>query len=217
MRPRPAALAAEFSANAVSDSEIAPFENSENPLLSLNKPASRRPPLMRPRLHIILFFLFVMFAATAAPFAFSAAASLNFSGKFVHRGDKANSDLDPEVTLDVVQNDQAVEVTRDGPAGKMSNRYLLDGSEQDCVSSNHMSARCKAQLKGKNLIVESVVDSHDQTSGGIIHIRTVEQWQLSGDSKTLTIRLRVDFPGAQSGLSSSEGVEQDKFTRESTQ
>jgi hypothetical protein len=51
----------------------------------------------------------------------------------------------------------------------------------------------------------------------LIHVRTVEQWQLSGDSKTLTIKLRVDFPGAGSGMSSNEGqsVEEDKFTRES--
>jgi hypothetical protein len=174
---------------------------------------------MRPSLHFILFFLSVMLAATAAPFAFSAAANLNFSGKFVHRGDKVNSDLDPEVTLDVVQSDQAVEITKEGPGGKSSNRFLLNGSEQDCVTSNRVSARCKAQLKGKNLLVESVVDSPDQTSGGLVHIRTVEQWQLSGDSKTLTIRMRVDYPGAHSGMSSSEGqsVEEDKFIRESTQ
>jgi type 1 fimbria pilin len=173
---------------------------------------------MRPSLHIIFFFLSVMLAATAAPFAFSAAANLNFTGKFVHRGDKINSDLDPEVTLDVVQNDQTVEVTRDGPAGKMSNRYLLNGSEQDCVTSNRVSAKCKAQLKGKYLALESVVDSPEQNSGSVIHVRTLEQWQLSGDSKTLTIKLRVDFPGAQSGMSSNEGqsVEEDKFIREST-
>jgi hypothetical protein len=158
-----------------------------------------------------------MLAATAAPSAFSAAANLNFTGKYVHRGDKVNSDLDPEITLDVVQNDQALEVTRDGPAGKASNRYLLNGSEQDCVTSNRVSAKCRAQLKGKYLVLESVVDSPDQTSGNLIHVRTVEQWQLSGDSKTLTIKLRVDFPGAGSGMSSNEGqsVEEDKFTRES--
>lgn len=171
---------------------------------------------MRPSLHIILSFLSVMLAATAAPSAFSAPANLNFTGKYVHRGDKVNNDLDPEVTLDVVQDGQAVEITRDGPAGKTSNRYLLDGSEQECVGSNRTSAKCKAQFKGKYLVLESVVDSPDQTSGNLIHVRTVEQWQLSGDSKTLTIKLRVDFPGAQSGMSSNEGqsVEEDKFIRE---
>jgi hypothetical protein len=46
----------------------------------------------------------------------------------------------------------------------------------------------------------------------------VEQWQLSGDSKSLIIRMRVDFPGAQANMSSEEGesVEEDKFVREPT-
>ena len=167
----------------------------------------------------IIFVASVALAATAVPHAIFAAANLNFTGKYVHRAYKANSDLDPEVTLEVVQTDQAVEITRDGPAGKTSNRYLLDGSEQDCVTSNRVSAKCKAQLKGKYLVIESIVDSPDQASGNIIHVRTVEQWQLSGDSKTLTIRLRVDFPGEQSGMTSNQGnsIEEDKFVREPTQ
>ena len=165
----------------------------------------------------ILFVASVALAAIAVPHAIFAATNVNFTGKFVHRGDKGNSDLDPEVTLTVVQTDQAVEITKEGPGGISSNRFLLNGSEQDCVTSNRVPARCKAQLKGKNLIVESLVDSADQTSGGVIHIHTVEQWQLSGDQKTLTIRLRVDYPGA-SGMSSSEGqsVEEDKYIREPT-
>jgi hypothetical protein len=166
----------------------------------------------------ILFVASVALAAIAVPHAIFAAPNLNFTGKYVHRGDKSNSDLDPEVTLNVVQSDQAVEITKEGPGGILFNRFLLNGSEQDCVTSNRVSARCKAQLKGRNLIVESLVDSSDQTSGGLVHIHTVEQWQLSGDLKTLTIRLRVDYPGARSGMSSSEGqsVEEDKYTREPT-
>ena len=166
----------------------------------------------------IIFVASVALAATAVPHAIIAATNLNFTGKFVHRTSKATSDLDPEVTLDVAQTDQAVEITRDGQAGKTTNRYLLNGPEQDCVTSNGVSGKCKVQIKGKYLILESVVDGHDQSSGATIHIRTVEQWQLSGDSKSLIIRMRVDFPGAQANMSSEEGesVEEDKFVREPT-
>ena len=175
--------------------------------------------MTRRRIRQIIFVASVALAAIAMPHAIIAATNLNFTGKYLHRGDKSNSDLDPQVTLEVVQNDQTVEITRDGPAGKTSNRYLLDGSEQDCVTVNRGSAKCKAQLKGKYLVIESIVDSPDQASGNIIHVRTVEQWQLSGDSKTLTIRLRVDFPGEQSGMTSNQGnsIEEDKFVREPTQ
>jgi hypothetical protein len=158
----------------------------------------------------------VALAAAAIPHAGFAAGNMNFSGKFVHRGDKARIDLDPEVTLEVVQSDQAVEITRSGQGGKTSNRFLLNGAEEDCVSSTGVPAKCKAQMKGKYLILETVIESKDQSSGALVHIRNVEQWQLSGDSKALTVKLRVDFPGGNSGMSSNEGqsVEEDRYIRQ---
>ena len=97
----------------------------------------------------IIFVASVALAATAVPHAIFAATNLNFTGKYVHRTGKGGSDVDPEITLDVVQNDQTVEVTREASVGKTSNQYSLNGSEQDCVSSTGVSAKCKAQLKGK--------------------------------------------------------------------
>jgi hypothetical protein len=164
----------------------------------------------------ILFVASVALAATAVPHAIFAATNLNFTGKFVHRGGKGGSDLDPEITLDVVQNAQSVEIARETSGGKTSNQYPLDGSVQDCVSSTGVSAKCKVQLKGKNLFLESTTESTDSASGTLVHIRTVEQWQLSGDSKTLTIKVRVDFPGSNAGISSAggESVEEEKYARE---
>ncbi len=158
----------------------------------------------------------VALVTAAAPHAGFAATDQNFTGKFLHRGAKDRSDLDPAVTLDVVQSAEAIEISRADPGGKTSNRYLLNGAEQDCVSPLGVSARCKAQLKGKSLILETVVASRDHESGALVHIRTVEQWQLSGDSKTLTIRLHVDFPDNRSMDSSSAGqsLEADKYLRQ---
>jgi hypothetical protein len=158
----------------------------------------------------------VVLAAAAIPHAGFAAGNLNFSGKFVHRGDKSRSDLDPEVTLEVVQTEQAIQITRADQGGKTSNRFLLNGAQEDCVSATGVPAKCKAQIKGKSLILETIIESKDQSSGALVHIRNVEQWQLSGDSKTLTVKLRVDFPGGNSNISSSEGqsVEDDKYIRQ---
>jgi type 1 fimbria pilin len=164
----------------------------------------------------IIFVASVALAATAVPHAIFAATNLNFTGKYVHHTGKGGSDVDPEITLDVVQNDQTVEVTREASVGKTSNQYPLNGSEQDCVSYTGVSAKCKAQVKGKSLILESITETTDSASGALVHIRTVEQWQLSGDSKMLIIKVRVDFPDSNTGISStgSESVEEDKYARE---
>jgi hypothetical protein len=59
------------------------------------------------------------------------------------------------------------------------------------------------------------VISKDLTSGSTVHMRTVEQWQLSSDSKTLTIKVHVDFPDGHSSTS-SEGQSSDasKYIRQ---
>jgi hypothetical protein len=158
----------------------------------------------------------VVLFTSAAPRVGFAANDQNFTGKYLHPGEKDHSDLDPAVTLDVVQSDEAVEITRVDSVGKTSNRYLLNGAEEDCISPSGVSAKCKAQLKGRFLILEIVVASRDRESGALIRIRTVEQWHLSGDSKTLTIKLRVDFPDNHSINTSSEGqsLESDKYIRQ---
>jgi hypothetical protein len=158
----------------------------------------------------------VALSTTVTPRVGLAANNQNFTGKYLHPGEKDRSDLDPAVTLDVVQSDEAIEITRADPGGKTSNRYLLNGAEEDCVSPSGVSAKCKAQLKGKFLVLEVVVASRDRDSGALVRIRTVEQWQLSGDSKTLTIKLRVDFPDNHSINASSEAqsLEADRYMRQ---
>jgi hypothetical protein len=55
-------------------------------------------------------------------------------------------------------------------------------------------------LKGKNLIVESVVLTHPQPTAAV-RMHTKERWQLSGDAKTLIIKSDVDFPDFPAGVS----------------
>jgi hypothetical protein len=154
-------------------------------------------------------------AATTLHVGF-AAPNLDFTGKYVHKGQKGNSDIDPEVTLEVVQKDGAIEITREELGSKTSNRYTLDNSEGDCVTPGDILGKCKARLKGKSLLLEAVVLSDDHTSGVPVHIRTVQDWQLSSDSKTLTIKLSVDLPDLPAHSEDSKGQSYDveKFTRE---
>lgn len=153
--------------------------------------------------------------AIATPHVGFAANSQNFSGKFLHPGTKGETDFDPAVTLDVVQTDGAIEITRVDSQGSTSNQYPLNGTEQDCSGPGGVAGKCKAQLKGKSLILETTVVSRDLTSGTTVHMRTVEQWQLSSDSKTLTIKVHVDFPDVRSGTSSEgQSSEANKYTRQ---
>jgi hypothetical protein len=145
-----------------------------------------------------------------------AASILDFTGRYLHKGQKGNSDIDPEVTLEVVQKDGAVEITREELGSKTTNRYTLDNAEEDCLAAGDIEGKCKARLTGKSLILEFVVLSNDHTTGVPVHVRTVEEWQLSPDSKTLSIRLHVDMPDRPSHSEDSKGQSYDveKFTRE---
>jgi hypothetical protein len=172
--------------------------------------------LTRRVLSAVISIAIASLVTTANPRVGLAANNQNFTGKYLHRGEKYRSDLDPPVTLDVVQNEETITITRVDPGGKTSNLYPLNGTEEDCISPSRVSAKCKAQLKGKSLILETTVASRDQESGALVRIRTVEQWQLSGDSKTLTIKVHVEFPDNHSSNSSSEGqsLEADKYMRQ---
>jgi hypothetical protein len=172
--------------------------------------------LTRRVLSAVICIAIASLVTTATPRVGLAANSQNFTGKYLHRGEKDRSDLDPPVTLDVVQNEGTITITRVDPGGKTSNLYPLNGAEEDCVNPSGVSAKCKAQLKGKSLILETTVASRDQKSGALFRIRTVEQWQLSGDSKTLTIKLHVEFPDSHSSNLSSEGqsLDADRYIRQ---
>ena len=61
---------------------------------------------------------------------------------------------------------------------------------------------CKAQLKAKYLILESVVVTRRQATA-TVRMHTKERWQLSADGKNLTIKSDVDFPDFPSDISAA--------------
>ena len=66
-----------------------------------------------------------------------------------------------------------------------------------------MSGKCKAQLKPKYVILESVVLTRPPQAASALRMHTKVKWQLSADAKTLTIKSDVDFPDFPSDISAS--------------
>jgi hypothetical protein len=157
-------------------------------------------------LRIVVSVVAVALLATTTPHVGLAASErVDFSGKYLHRGQKDHSDLDPEVSLEVVQSEETVKVTRVDQGGTTTNWYPFDGSEGAYISPGGVTGQCKAQVKGKTLILDTIVLSTSQASGSPVHIHTKEQWQLSSDSRTLTIKLHMDFPDLPSSVSDTVG------------
>jgi hypothetical protein len=148
-----------------------------------------------------------------------AADKVNYSGKYSPQVRKTASGSETDLTFEVIQNEDSIEITKAGQSWRTTNRYPLDGSEGDYTSSGGVRGKCKAQVKGKYLVLESLVVSRPSPSGPPVRIHTKERWQLSADSKTLTIKSDVDFPDAPGDVSAivgAYGSGTQKYTRTET-
>jgi hypothetical protein len=105
----------------------------------------------------------------------------------------------------VVQSDDHIEITRVEQGSRTTNRYPLNGSEEAYTSPGGLAGKCQAQLKDKYLVLESEVTSKPSPNAPPVRIHTKERWQLSSDSKTLTVKSDVDFPDAPRDVSSVVG------------
>jgi hypothetical protein len=100
----------------------------------------------------------------------------------------------PDSTLTISQREGVLERTsiRDGKT--LVNHYTLDGKECKNVTSGGAPSTDKAQAKGKNIIIRSVVplNAPPPASSSVV---TTEKWELSKDSNTLTVHSKLEFPG----------------------
>jgi len=143
-----------------------------------------------------------------------AADKLNYSGKYSTQTRKAASGSEMDATIEVVQNAESIEITRVEQGKRTTSRYPLNGAEGDYTSPGGVTGKCKAQLNDKYLVLESVVVARPNAPPMRIH--TKERWQLSADSKTLTIKSSVDFPdvpGDASAIVGAYGSGTQKYTR----
>ncbi|HET9409769.1 MAG TPA: hypothetical protein VFO39_21210 [Candidatus Sulfotelmatobacter sp.] len=132
-----------------------------------------------------------------------AAEKVNFSGKY--RAEHSKSALAEEVdsSLEVAQSEDAVDIKKAAGGMNSTSHCPFNGSEGDYISLRGISGKCKAQLKGKNLVIESVVLTRPQPASAPVRMRTKERWQLSADAKVLVIKSDADFPDFPPEISSA--------------
>jgi hypothetical protein len=131
----------------------------------------------------------------------------DFSGSYTLTGTKGRSKTKRATAslLQVVQTGVEIEVSRTFDGKAYLNRFKLDGTEAEYRSEGGVQGTSTARFKGKALIIDTQVTTRPQANGPAVQIHTKEQWTLSSDSKTLTIRSDVDFPN--SGLGGFQIVE----------
>jgi hypothetical protein len=153
--------------------------------------------------------MLVVFVALAPTPRIRAAdnAKLDFSGAYTLSGAKGSFKIDKASSwlLDVVQNEAEIKITKTLAGKATTNRFMLDGTEVPYVSEGGVRGTCTAKWKGKTLIIDTSIATRPQRGGPEVRIHTREQWTLSSDLKTVTIRSDVDFPN--SGLGGFQVVE----------
>jgi len=161
---------------------------------------------------IVCVALIHVFAAKTA----LAGEPSHYSGKYSAVAAKPTVTADS--TLEIVQSDANIEITRLELGRRTTSRCPLDGSEGEYTSPGGVVGKCKAYLKGKYLVIESLVVTHPQPTASV-RIHTRERWQLSADSKTLTIKSDADFPDFPASISGAVAGDTSatrKYTRTDT-
>jgi hypothetical protein len=108
--------------------------------------------------HVLRFV--AMMAGVGVVFAGSAgqaADNVIYSGRYSAQRVKGAPSGSPESVLEVVQSDNDIEITRVESGKRTTSRCPFNGADGDYTSPGGVAGKCKAQLKGKNLIVEAVV------------------------------------------------------------
>jgi hypothetical protein len=126
----------------------------------------------------------------------------DYTGKYSLQEHK-NAPVSSDPDIEVVQTEKDVEVTTIDHGKRTNNHYPLNGMEGDYISPGGVPGKCKAQFKGKQLILESTVASRPLPNAPIVRQHTKQRWQLSADSKTLMIQTDVDFPDFPAGISAA--------------
>lgn len=161
------------------------------------------------RLFCPLLVISIVLAAAGTIPAIRAAdnAKIDLSGAYTLTGAKGSFKMNRGASwrLDVVQAGAEINVTKTTDGKATANRFMLDGTEAPYVSEGGAKGTCTARWTGKTLVIDTYVASRPQRGGPEVRIHTREQWTLSPDLKTLTIRSDVDFPN--SGLGGFQVVE----------
>jgi hypothetical protein len=98
----------------------------------------------------------------------------DFSGKYSVES-KGAAGPDGNATLEVVQSQNAIVITRVEAGRTTSSRCPFDGSKGDYTSPGGVPGKCKAQFKGKNLLIESIAVAHPSPTVTPVRLRIKER------------------------------------------
>jgi len=133
-----------------------------------------------------LFIFFICLASVTW-----AATKPDFSGDYAAQQKKADKTT---ASLRVVQTDSAVQVTRVYGGKTITNSFPLNGSEGDYTMEMGVRGKCRAQLIDDILVLEWLVASPSNANAPSIRFDTLEEWWLSRETKTLTIKTEIKSP-----------------------
>jgi hypothetical protein len=121
----------------------------------------------------------------------------DYSGSYTLAGAKGSFKLEKGsvCTIKVLQPATVIEVTRVMDGKLNSAKLPLDGSGGAYTSSGGIKGKCKGQFKGEFIFLEAFVNTHSEPQRPTVPLRRRERAELTADSKTLTVRSEVDFPG----------------------
>ena len=142
-----------------------------------------------------------------------AASKPDFSGNYaqLNKGDSSSS-----VSIRVVETDAAVEVTRVYGAKSITNKFPLDGSQGDYVTEAGVHGTCRAKLKNDVLVLEYLVASRPYANEPALRFDTTEEWRLSSDTRTLTIKTEIKCPDMPANITAAafpNNPQKEKFQR----
>ena len=135
-----------------------------------------------------LSVLFVCLASLAL-----APARPDFSGSYAVKQKGAGETGAATVVLRVVQADSYIEVAREETNGTLTNRFPLDGTEGEYTTPTGARGKCKARFNKETLVLETTVVS-TRAEGRAMRFGTREDWRLSKDQGTLTIKTEIKMP-----------------------
>jgi hypothetical protein len=117
----------------------------------------------------------------------------DFSGNYTRQSKQANESGSDAVTLRVVQTESSVEITRTEGDAKLTNRFPLDGTEGEWTSPTGVRGKCKARFSKDTLLLETS-SATSRPDGRSVRLQSREDWRLSKDLKTLSVRIEARFP-----------------------
>jgi hypothetical protein len=124
----------------------------------------------------------------------------DFSGSYRLTGAKGAFKVNKAAPwlLRVVQTGADIEITKVAEGKTTTNRCKLDSTALPYTTEGGAKGTCKGQFKGKTMVLETDVTSQTPKSPSV-QMRTKQQWTLSSDQKTLTIRNDVELPKSDLG------------------